>query len=135
MESITPPQQLEPEAPAYQDNIEGKLQYLADLSLYYGAMKKEAQTNFKRQYFQKKLEKNNNKLYKLLVRTPNAFNPLMKYIQESLEPESVEHTIVDAEDTEQVGIEAKVVSEFNLAGVSLVESDEYPIGKTVGESE
>jgi hypothetical protein len=69
----------EPKNP-YPDTIEGKLNYLADLSAFYSAQKKVAKSNFKREYYQKKLVKNNKKLYKLLVRTPNSYNPFIKQV-------------------------------------------------------
>lgn len=70
----------EPTDIQYADTVEGKLQYLADLSLYYAAQAKVAKTKFKRDFYKKKQIKNNNKMYNLLVRTPNQFNPLMKYL-------------------------------------------------------
>ncbi len=126
----------EPVEATYEDNVEGKLQHMTDLSLYYGAMKKEAKTQFKRDFYQKKLVNNNRKLYRLLVRTPNAFNPLMELLKgndtvtvnmesnplpedgvlspfcqvvgdENAEPELVEYTITATGDTEQVWIDMK----------------------------
>lgn len=70
----------EPTVAGYEDSLEGMLQYHADLSMYYAHLSKTAKTNFKRDFYKKKQLKNNQKLYKLLVRTPNKFNPLMKYI-------------------------------------------------------
>lgn len=81
MDYAATPLDAEPTTNAYEDTVEGKLQYHADLSLYYGSMIKEAATSFKKQYYQKKLEKNNNKMYQLLVRTPNTYNPLLQMIQ------------------------------------------------------
>lgn len=72
---------FEPAAISYADTVEGKLQYLADLSLYFSAQAKIAKTQFKRDFYKKKQIKNNQKLYNLLVRTPNSYNPLMKYLQ------------------------------------------------------
>lgn len=64
----------------YEDSVEGMLQYHADLSIYYAEQEKEAKTSLKREYYRKKRVKNNQKMYNILVRTPNQYNPLMKYI-------------------------------------------------------
>lgn len=71
---------IDPTLNTYDDTLEGQLQYYADLSLWYAAQSKSAKTHVKRDYFKKKQLKNNNKLYRLLVRTPNLYNPLMKYL-------------------------------------------------------
>lgn len=76
---------LNPDTQPYPDSVEGKLQYMTDVSLYYGAEMKLATSSFKREFYKKKLEKNNQKLTKLLLRTPNAFNPLMKYMQQAVD--------------------------------------------------
>lgn len=96
----TPAQdQTEPAQVGYEDSLEGMLQYHADLSMYYAHEAKNAKTQFKRDYFKKKQVKNNKKLYKLLVRTPNKFNPLMKYITPPLsEQESVSNGFVQVAD-------------------------------------
>ena len=66
----------------YADTLEGNLQYLVDISLAYQAeIDRPGASSFKRDLYRKKLVKNNNKMYKMLVRTPNAYNPLMKYIR------------------------------------------------------
>jgi uncharacterized protein YeeX (DUF496 family) len=75
--------------PPYEDSIEGMLQYHADLSLYYASEAKTAKTAVKRNYFKKKQIKNNEKMYRLLVRTPNQFNPLMQYIQQAIKPAEI----------------------------------------------
>lgn len=77
----TTPTSEEPEKAAYEDSLEGLLQYHADRSLWFKKQANEAKTSFKRGYYTKKLEKNNRNLWKLLVRTPNAYNPLMKYLE------------------------------------------------------
>lgn len=89
MQSVTDPVADEP-TPPYEDSIEGMLQYHADLSLYYAAESKNAKTGFKREYFLKKQRKNNEKMYRLLVRTPNQFNPLLEYIQGAISPSETE---------------------------------------------
>jgi hypothetical protein len=66
----------------YEDTVEGNLQFLVDQSLYFKKMVTEAKTQVSKSYFQKKLVKNNQKFYKLLVRTPNAFNPFMNLSKE-----------------------------------------------------
>ncbi len=66
----------------YEDTVEGNLQFLVDRSLYFKKMATEAKTQLSKNYFQKKLVKNNQKFYKLLVRTPNAFNPFMNLSKE-----------------------------------------------------
>ena len=72
---------VEPVQNTYEDSLEGLLQYHADLSLWFKEQSKSAKTQVKREYYQKKLVKNNNNLWKLLVRTPNAYNPLMELVQ------------------------------------------------------
>lgn len=71
----------EPVSQQYPDTMEGKLQHIADTSLFYQVQIKLAKTSLKKEYFTRKLKKNNNKLYRFLVQTPNAYNPLMKYLQ------------------------------------------------------
>lgn len=94
MDSIT----KEPEAPTYEDNVEGMLQYRADLSLWYSKQIKEAKTPLKRELYTRKLKKNNNKIYKLLVRTPNAYNPFIQWME--------------AKDGEEVSDTGEVTSGF-----------------------
>lgn len=96
MQSTTTPVDLtENTEPSYEDSIEGMLQYHADLSLYYASQVKSAKTSFKREYFKKKQRKNNEKMYKLLVRTPNKFNPLLEYIQTTLKSADKPSDLVD----------------------------------------
>lgn len=71
----------EPAVSAYEDSLEGMLQYHADLSAWFKHQSQVAKTTFKRDFYKKKQIKNNQKLWKLLVRTPNQFNPLLKYVQ------------------------------------------------------
>ena len=77
----------EPEQKAYEDSVEGLLQYHADRSLWFKHQVNTAVSKLKRDYYQKKLEKNNRNLWKLLVRTPNAYNPLMEFINAPEAPE------------------------------------------------
>lgn len=64
--------------PTYDDSIEGKLQHMVDQSLWFKQQMEEAKTSVKRDLYRRKLVKNNNKMFKLLIRTPNAFNPFME---------------------------------------------------------
>lgn len=73
----------EPVQTAYEDSLEGLLQYHADRSLWFKSQSRNATTALKREYYRKKLVKNNKNLWKLLVRTPNAYNPLMEILKES----------------------------------------------------
>lgn len=82
----------EPVQDGYEDSLEGLLQYHADRSLWFKEQSKSAKTQVKRDYYQKKLVKNNKNLWKLLVRTPNAYNPLMKYLEAEPKGDDVEHT-------------------------------------------
>lgn len=77
----TDSQDLSEKQPEYEDTVEGMLQYRADLSLWYTQQIKDAKTSLKRELYTKKLKKNNNKIYKLLVRTPNAYNPFIQYLE------------------------------------------------------
>jgi hypothetical protein len=73
----------EPAQTTYEDSLEGLLQFHADRSLWFKEQSRNAKTNVKRDYYQKKLVKNNKNLWKLLVRTPNAYNPLMDILKGS----------------------------------------------------
>lgn len=79
------PIDIEPVQTGYEDSIEGVLQFHADRSLYFQEQSRSAKTSLKRDYYKKKLVKNNQKLWKLLVRTPNSYNPLMKYLESAQE--------------------------------------------------
>ena len=73
----------EPTQARYEDTIEGVLQYHTDRSLWFKEQSRNAKTTLKRDYYQKKLVKNNKHLWKLLLRTPNAYNPLMPILEEA----------------------------------------------------
>ncbi len=82
----------EPVRTTYEDSLEGLLQFHADRSLWFKEQSLTAKTSFKREFYQKKLVKNNKNLWKLLVRTPNAYNPLMKFIEAEPKGEDFVHT-------------------------------------------
>ena len=90
--------QAQPE-PQYEDSIEGKLQFFADRALWYKSQADSAKTNMKRELYMNKLRKNNQKMWTLLVRTPNEYNPLMKYLTGDAKP-SEESQLEPTADTE-----------------------------------
>lgn len=100
MQSTTTAPETEPTPTAYPDTMEGMLQHIADTSLYYQVQVTTAKTAFKRDFYKKKLAKNNNKLYRYLVRTPNAYNPLMKYLEPT--PAAPEDTVEYDKDGEEI---------------------------------
>lgn len=102
----------EPTKASYEDSLEGMLQYHADRSLWFKQQANEAKTSFKREYYTKKLHKNNKNLWKLLVRTPNAYNPLMKYLEAPATDEASDEgtvnipfsQVIDENDTIPTGV-------------------------------
>jgi hypothetical protein len=69
----------------YTNDLEGQLQFLVDRSIFYAQQEKDAKTSLKREMYRKKRVKNNKKFVQLLLRTPNAYNPLMEKLAESVE--------------------------------------------------
>lgn len=107
----------EPQTGAYPDTVEGMLQHIADTSLYYQVQIKMAKTNVKKNYFKKKLAKNNNKLYQFLVRTPNAYNPLMKYLKPTPADEAAVEYDKDGNEINRVGFSQVDEASFTEAVV------------------
>lgn len=91
----------EESTPPYAETMEGVLQYHADLSLMYKHLSNTAKTNFKKEFYRKKMVKNNRKLYSLLVRTPNEYNPLMKYLTNEAGNGEAGETPISEESNEQ----------------------------------
>lgn len=81
----------------YADGIEGTIQMYLDRSLAYDELRKSAKTKVKRDFYTKKLQKNNRDLYRLIFRTPNAYNPLLKMLKERPELEDIQE-----ENTDQI---------------------------------
>jgi hypothetical protein len=72
----------------YEDTLEGVIQWHVDNSLWLKEQAKSAKTQVKRRYYEKKLVKSNKKLWNLMLRTPNAYNPLMELLKPQAEEES-----------------------------------------------